>query len=217
MPLPHPALLAYLHRRLAEGFDTKGHILELAEIYMDEIEEVEVSPEELHTTLQVALAERDAEMRSWPAVTDCDRIDAAFEALNARGIMARHNWTCCCNCGHAEMPNEFDRIHGVWEGQPIIGYAFYHNQDVEAVAEGDPLHLSTCATTPTDSEEEFNQHCERIAAAVADVLRTHGLNVEWNGSPSYRIRINLNWQRRHPPARFIGDPDATAGTAHDFG
>src|SRR5262245_61521039 len=27
----------------------------------------------------------------WPAVTDCDRLDRAFERLNSRGVIAMHN------------------------------------------------------------------------------------------------------------------------------
>ena len=35
------------------------------------------------------------ESASWPAKTDCDRLDAAFKDLESRSILARQNYWCC--------------------------------------------------------------------------------------------------------------------------
>ena len=82
-------------------------------------------------------AQLDAQ-RQWPAVTDCDRLDHAFADLNRRGIVARQNFACCYNCGHAEIGEEVD--DGRESGTKVIGYTFFHSQGTEgAVAYGRPL------------------------------------------------------------------------------
>lgn len=75
------------------------------ESYEDQAEAVaQISRREIET----AFSEHLAEQATWPAVTDCDRLDRAFEALNAGGIVARHDFTCCQNCGFAEIGAEID-------------------------------------------------------------------------------------------------------------
>src|SRR5262245_52096784 len=43
---------------------------------------------------QAVMAHR-AEQASWPATTDCDRLDAAFAALDGIGVVARQHFSCC--------------------------------------------------------------------------------------------------------------------------
>src|SRR4029079_1351153 len=71
--------------------------------------------------------------REWPSVTDCDRLDRAFADLNGRGIVARQNFACCSNCGHAEIGEEIDAEKE--RGTKVIGYTFFHLQDTERAAE----------------------------------------------------------------------------------
>ncbi|HST57349.1 MAG TPA: hypothetical protein VLK84_01600, partial [Longimicrobium sp.] len=53
----------------------------------------------LRTESQANLREQAA----WPAVTDCDRLDLAFDELERRGIVARQHFSCCQNCGSHEI------------------------------------------------------------------------------------------------------------------
>jgi hypothetical protein len=147
------------------------------------------------------------EQRFWPRITDCDRLDAAFEELNAVGIMARHHWTCCANCGRAEMPDEFDRLDGELSGVPIIGYTFYHQQDVERAAEGGDIYLCYGSTQPAETEDPYEKRCIDVAAIVRDTLARHGLAVQWDGTYERKVQVSLTWQRRARPPRFCGDLD----------
>ncbi len=188
---------------LAAAFRTQEHVLAQAiNASEEEIDRQEVD-RVVRQVLSAALAARHIEMASWPAITDCDRLDAAFEELNAQGIMARHNWWCCGNCGAAAMPAEVDRLGGSFEGRPIVGYTFYHSQDTEAAVRGYGLGLAYGSTEGAPNEAACEEQCLGIARRVCDALTKHGLGVDWDGTYAKRIGVTLKWQRRTRPARFF--------------
>ena len=181
-----------------------GLVKDVVEWLIDEHDE-DVARAAAEAVLPDILREHLAEMKTWPALTDCDRLDAAFEELNARGIMARRDWTCCGNCGRAEMPDEFDRLDGQWEGKPIIGYIFYHQQDTENAAEQYGLSFNFGSCESIDDEQEYVAKCLEVARALQDALTSRGLKVTWSGTYAQRPHVQLNWQRRARPKRFCGD------------
>jgi hypothetical protein len=128
-----------------------------------------------------ALAAHLAEEATWPAVTDCDRLDRAFAALEASGIVARQNFTCCQNCGHAEIRDELT--------PDTNGYVFYHVQDTESAADGHGLLLAYGATRagvePTD-----------VGRQVVSALEQEGMAVRWDGTVNKRIFVSVDWKRR---------------------
>lgn len=144
-----------------------------------------------------------AEMATWPEVTDCDRLDTAFTELNAMGIIARHNWTCCSTCGNSQMPAEFDRLNGKINNNPIIGHVFYHQQDTERAAEGGGLYLGFGSALQADSDAEFEQRSVAIARTACEVLAKHGLKTIWDGTFDRRPFINLDWKRRGAPKDYV--------------
>ncbi|MEU4482403.1 hypothetical protein AB0F68_30720 [Micromonospora sp. NPDC023966] len=121
-----------------------------------------------------------ADQRSWPEVTDNDRLTAAFRALTAAGVVARENFTCCQNCGVAEIGDDMPR------GMTPRGYTFYHRQDAEHGVGGTGVHL---AYGPRESAAE-------IGAEVVAALRAEGLTVHWDGETGRRIHVPLVWRRR---------------------
>jgi hypothetical protein len=123
-----------------------------------------------------------AAQQSWPEVTDSDRLTAAFRALTAAGIVARENFTCCQNCGQAEIGAAVPR------GVEPRGYAFYHRQDAERGVVGEGLHIAYGLFERPPTAE--------IGAEVAAALRAQGLTVHWNGDVASRIHVPLRWQRR---------------------
>ncbi len=193
--------------RLAEGFDTPDEVLDRVCEFFDEADADTVRA--IATAeLPVALRQRQAEQQSWPATTDCDRLDAAFDELNSMGIMARHHWTCCGTCGSAAMPDEFERLDGHWRGTPIIGYTFYHIQNTESAVEGDGICLGYGSTIADDAEAMYEARSVEIGHTVVRVLTAHGLKTDWNGSLDRKICINLDWKRRARPARFFEGDDS---------
>jgi hypothetical protein len=189
-----------LSEELAAGFDSPEQIAEDIVLGLDKHDDPAAVRKEIARTLPPLLAARRREQASWPATTDCDRLDAAFEELNSMGIMARHHWQCCQNCGHSVMPDEFERLQGSWSGVPITGYVFYHIQDTESAVAGHGMCFAFGAIGPADDGSD--EATLRIARAARDILEQFGLAVEWNGAINRRPRVRLIWQRRKPPDRF---------------
>jgi hypothetical protein len=187
-----PALLdelhGYLRRLVATGFDTTEEMLAQAvDLFSDTAKPTLVR---LHAQriLRELLAAHQAEQATWPAITDCDRLDAAFAALEAKGIVCRQHFSCCGTCGAYEIWDEAATLEAA--GVRVRGYAFYHSQDTEAAVDGDGLYLSY----GTDSDSAAAALA--IANEIVSALQQHGLQVSWNGSWSQRIGVQLTWQRR---------------------
>jgi len=143
-----------------------------------------------------AIASRRALEMSWPAVTDCDRLEAAFAELEKGGILCRQDFACCGKCGCADMAvlirQEQER------GREVIGYTFYHVQDTERVMEDGLLYLSYGSVLPC--EEAY----VAVGHKVASALRAQGLKVEWDGTLQRRIAIKLDWKHRLGPSFATG-------------
>lgn len=135
-----------------------------------------------------AVAAHVAEQGTWPDITDCDRLDAAFAALDASGIVARQNFSCCGACGITEIHDEMDRV--AKDGRPVRGYTFFHVQDTEHAVDGDGLYLSY------GSVDRDKESAVAIGHEVVAVLREHGLHPDWNGRHANRIGLPIVWQRR---------------------
>jgi hypothetical protein len=123
---------------------------------------------------------------TWPAETDCDRLDRAFDELERRGIVARQHFSCCQNCGSQEILAEVDDAEDA--GMVVRGHAYYHQQDTEGAADGFGLYVAY-------GSAGFGTTAE-VGAEVAAVLAAHGFEVDWDGSPETRLYIPLDWQRR---------------------
>lgn len=189
---------------LREGFDDDATILaDAIERVCDAENLKEPAAAELRDAapalFREVIAEHEREQATWPAVTDCDRLDAAFDDLNEHGVLARHHWLCCQTCGHAAMPEEYDRVVG--KGRPARGYAFYHLQDTERAVEGDGLYLAYGAFSNEDGAEAS------VGRDIVDALRRHGLDPSWDGNVTSRILLPLEWHRRQPPKRWTEGAD----------
>jgi hypothetical protein len=179
---------SFVARRVAEGFNSETEIVESA----IDCFEVEEEDKTLRRAIACVTAERIAEhlrtQSQWPTPTDCDRLDWAFEELDRAGIIARQNFTCCCNCGHCEIWNEIEQAR---EQQSVEGYVFYHMQDTESAVEGGYLYLAYGAV------EESEEALIAVGRKTVLALERAGLRAEWNGQGDTRIRIiDLDWKRR---------------------
>ncbi|MEV0900747.1 hypothetical protein [Actinoplanes sp. NPDC049802] len=150
----------------------------------------ETDPERLHTfAAELAGRHFTAHLKAqagWPRRTDSDRVTDAFRALDAAGITARQDFSCCQNCGVAEIRD-----------LPGRGFVFYHQQDAERAAGGGSLWLAFGPDAETGRE---------IVAA----LRAEGLHVDWDESAGRRIHVRLRWAR-HRHGRMAAHPSAPGG------
>jgi hypothetical protein len=100
-----------------------------------------------------------------PKATAYEQLRRAFAELRERGYFARRNWQCCTSCGWFAIP-EHQQARVV----------FYHAQDAESFRDYGWLHLAWNG----DGQE------------IAQVMRDHGLTVEWNGSDADKIKVVLS-------------------------
>lgn len=177
-----------IRRDVAAGFYDEDTILTNATDAFEEDLDPALLRHEAQRFLREAMAEHEAAQAGWPVLTDCDRLDDAFAALEATGVIARQNFTCCGTCGSTEIWDEVDAVAKA--GRPTRGYAFYHMQDTERAAEGDGLYLNYGAC------EDGEDAALAVANDIVTQLEAHGLRTEWNGSWNQRIGVSLDWKRR---------------------
>ncbi len=159
---------------------------------VDDICEQGEQPDELRSYASAELerlwsAQRAAEA-GWSGHTDCDRLDKAFAELEERGIVCRQDFTCCGNCGVAEIGAELNEAEK--RGVRVRGYAFYHQQDTEAAVGGHGVYLNYGAETEGEAAALV------IAREIVTTLKHNGLEPIWNGSIGQRIHVPLEWRRR---------------------
>jgi hypothetical protein len=119
-------------RDIIAGFVPVDEIVDnvLEVVSGDRIEQLRPYAEDL---LQGIMEVHMDTQREWPAVTDCDRLDAAFAKLEDTGIICRPDYTCCGKCGAGEIREEMKQQRQA--GREVRGYVFYDFQDTERVCE----------------------------------------------------------------------------------
>jgi hypothetical protein len=181
-----------IERDVASGFSSPHEIIEHAlEMVANDYDAGELRPHAERLVCEAVEARRAAE-RLWPRVTDCDRLAAAFAALERDvALVCRENFSCCGACGAGEIRLEIEQERQT--GREICGYVFYHMQDTENAIDGYGLflHYGSVLRGP------------KAAAAVGQqlvaALRRAGLQVNWDGNPQRRIGVRFDWKRRLPP------------------
>ena len=141
----------------------------------------------LHGIIQVHLDTQ----RQWPAVTDCDRLEAAFAKLEDTGIICRPDYTCCGKCGAGEIREEIKQQRQA--GREVRGYVFYDFQDTQRAVGGDGLCLNYGSVLMSEKADVG------IGWEIVTTLQTEGLEVSWDGMLRHRIIVRLDWKRRLPP------------------
>jgi hypothetical protein len=144
--------------------------------------------------VKAEVARQTAEQESWPEVTDCDRLDQAFAALRAEGILAIHNAGMTPSEGIDEMSEQYHAAGGEKSG--IVGYCFYHRQDMEYALKYHQLDL-----VYGDIDGDDRRGVE-IGKRIRSALEAAGLRVAWTGSIKDKLEItDFRWQRRSKAGR----------------
>lgn len=155
-------------------------------------EDESVGEEQARGIVTAVWSARLAQQRTWPEVTEAERLLAVLDELSERDIVAEPHFACCGRCGLAEIGGEAT--------PDSRGFVFFHQQDTEGAVNGQGLMLAyggfgECADQTAAIGRE-------VTAALADA----GLPVEWNGSPQQRLHVTpLEWRIR------LTDPDARPG------
>ena len=170
------------------GFDDRDRILE---IFMEEMYEPgDLDQDEVEAALDAAITTHEGEKKTWPDVTDYDRLDSAFVSLRRLGVIALHNAGVTQSDGYSDFA---EALAGAPDRSRIEGYCFYHWQDLERAIAGEGLVLSFGPTNPKDEESRG----PAVGSIIVSVLEDAGFEVDWDGSFKQRIFIpNIDWKRR---------------------
>jgi hypothetical protein len=183
-----PETLREIDGLVRGGFEERARIIEILceEMY----EPGELDEAEVIAAVDAAFAALAQDKATWPTTTDCDLLDGAFAALNARGIIALQNAGYTQSDGHDDVR---ERYHEHSDRDAVIGYCFYHGQDLERAVHGEGLYL---AFGPMDAKKEETEG-PRVGAMIVEELTRAGLTARWNGTFTQRIFIPaLDWKRR---------------------
>ncbi|MFJ3877930.1 DUF6891 domain-containing protein [Streptomyces sp. NPDC090077] len=165
------------------GYGDRAVLTEDAEEYLVSGDERPVSRAQAAQLVDRLWRERVAEQAGWTGETDPERLARAFGALDASGITARENFTCCRTCGLGEIHAEAE------EG--ARGFVFFHSQCTEGAADGGDLWLLYGGFEP---DEELTASVGREVVAALD---GEGLSWAWDGSAHDAIRVTgLDWRKR---------------------
>lgn len=135
-------------------------------------------------------AKRKAE-KTWPEVTDCDRLDRAFDALEGQGIIAIHRAGFTQSEGLYEVEELYNEAGG--KESNYAGHCFYTDQDQEGAINGGGLYIGFGHLSGSDAKGV------EVGQLLRKALETEGLTVEWDGSIKTRIYLKgFRWQRRGP-------------------
>jgi hypothetical protein len=180
----------YITGKVAAGFDPPADVIESAvEVFCDDAGPDILRPIAERLTREAVTAHLH-DQATWPEMTDCDRLDAVMTELTQNGIVCRQNFSCCGNCGVAEIGGELKAEREA--GLDVRGYAFYHRQDTEAASRGSGVYLNYGAVKYGEAA------LLHIGQEIVAALERHGLETRWNGKASTRIGIDLDWKRRMP-------------------
>ncbi|MFI7409924.1 DUF6891 domain-containing protein [Streptomyces sp. NPDC049627] len=168
--------------RLRCGYDSRKELADIAEDHLVEGDRRPVSKAQARQLVDRLWLERIAVQETWEGVTDPERLTSAFLVLDAAGITARENFTCCRGCGMAEIGAEREDARG---------FVFFHQQGTEHAAGGHGLSLYYGGFD--GSEETTAAVGQEVVAALAGA----GLSTQWDGSPHKAINVTpLTWEKR---------------------
>jgi hypothetical protein len=150
-------------------------------------------------------ADLHAEQASWPAETDCDRLDRVEATLLERNIVMWQASPCCDTCTRAEFQGRIDALDIRSPGldDRIRGYCFFIDQNLpEMLTENTELSIYFAYgwlspdRQPVEPEV-YEKNALAIAHEVCECLRSEGFEVEWDGSFSKKFGTTLDWRRKN--------------------
>ncbi|QBJ96000.1 hypothetical protein ERC79_08460 [Rhodococcus sp. ABRD24] len=130
------------------------------------------------------------------------RTIAAFEELNANGVVARVDFSCCGSCASGEIWDERDDSRH-WQG-----FVYFHQQDTDRLVEDGETYIGYGAFPPAAFDEAaydalsedakealYSADVTRLLDDVVfPVLRRHGIEPVWDRDLGTRVLLeNADW------------------------
>lgn len=187
-------IAAMLDVAVRSGYGTRAELHEeLVDMIEDEFSDSDASivaaeVARFGAKLEQAWAEQEEQEAHWEPDTVNDRIDAAFDELAERGIVALQDAGYTMSDGWEDIREAAEESEGAWGG------VFFHRQDVERAVDGAGLMLAFGAFA---DGAEHEPESLRLGREVCEVLASHGVATEWDGTVHQRIAIPpFAWRKR---------------------
>lgn len=166
---------------------------EVIEIVFDEVKDgiFEGSRDGIAVLVREAFAKKLDQEKSWPAVTDFDRLTAAFDELTEASYICLHHPSSTFTSSSYECRLAWERLGGKESGK--IGALFYHTQDVDRAVEYGEMSIGYYSFSDDDEDRTEDT---KVAAAAMEVFLKHGITATWDGNPNRRIQLKIDWKRR---------------------
>ncbi len=165
------------------GFETADDIQDIISDLLEEGADESM----LRQSVGIEMNKKYQAEKSWPQVTDIDRLDKVFQSLYSIGILCLHNAGYTMSDGHDDS---LDALSDYPKGQ-FFGYCFYHRQDLERAISGGGLMLAY-DHIKGDGPEKI-----KVAQVMQQELEKAGFTVDWNQTTQQRINLpNFDWKNR---------------------
>ncbi len=181
-------VLEQIEKDVLMGFESAEEMTEsIADMFADEDD---FDEDWLAETIEARCEEHKENSFNWSKPTDFERLDAAFTHLIKEGIVCLHH------AGYTQQDSVGDCEEAIEElddmGIEVIGYCYYHAQDLERAI--DPTEKSLLLGF--DSVSEDDEEAAIIGDTIVEVLKVLNFDVNWDGTINQRIEIkNINWQK----------------------
>jgi len=173
-----------IHTLVWSGFCPPDEVLEIICDLDDDVDEAEAA-----ALVDAEVAAKQAAEREWEDETDCDRLDRVFARLNRNGIIALQNAGVTQSDGLDDVTEVYDGLGRKSSG--VMGYCFYHAQDLVRAVAGMGLYLTFGDIEGTD------ENGVEIGQAIRSALEDEGFEVTWNGRIDTRILVpRIEWKKR---------------------
>jgi hypothetical protein len=151
----------------------------------------EVDEAWLHKVIRIEFAAKRKAEKTWPKVTDCDRLDRAFETLERQGVIALHMAGFTQSDGLEEVEEAYREAGG--NKSNYAGHCFYTEQDQEGAVDGSGLYIGFGHLSRNDAKGV------EVGQLLQAALEREGLKVKWDETIKARLFIKgFRWQRRSP-------------------
>lgn len=153
---------------------------------VDDILEDDADEEMLRATITLEFEKKAQAELTWPAVTDCDRLNDAFAAAERADFVALQN----AGYTMSDALSDVDEAAAERTPRPRF-YCFFHGQDLERAVNGEGLMIAFGSFSDTLGDKK--KAGQRISAHLQDA----GLTVSWSGDAEERLHLpKLDWKRR---------------------
>lgn len=127
------------------------------------------------------------------------RLTGAFKDMRRMGLFAEENLACCQTCGFDEAARKIANAGNF--GRPVpLGIVFYHAQDADSLDNYDDFYLSYSSADLKEPDKPLP--AAEVARMVVAALRRRGIETEWNGDTSKRIKV-LAASLWHDDGRYL--------------